>query len=150
MPITDYSSTIYNEYEDDKDDIGNNSNVTTKGDNYFINYYGKVDDIIAKIVAKESGDYMLELSGFLKNDDGTKDRIDVKVIVDESNIYKEGLYTGLNDIDLTIENKIISIKLKSECHYGLYIIVRPLTLTRDKININFDKTDVNKYYLHII
>ena len=52
--------------------------------------------------------------------------------------------------DLTIENKIISIKLKSECRYGLYIIVRPLTLTRDKININFDKTDVNKYYLHII
>ena len=149
MPQLQNTSTIYNKHEDEDNDIGNNSNVT-QGDNYFINYFGKIDDIIAKIVAKESGCYILELSGFLQNDDNTKDRIDVKVIVDESNIYKEGLYTGLNDIDLTIENKIISIKLKSECHYGLYIIVRPLTLTRDKININFDKTDVNKYYLHII
>ena len=149
MPVTEYSSTIYNEYIDEDNDVGNNSNVI-QGDNYFINYYGEIDDIIAKIVAKESGDYMLELSGFLKTDDGTKDRIDVKVIVDESNIYKEGLYTGLEDIDIKIENKILSIKLKSDCHYGLYIIVRPLTLSRDKITINFDKTDVNKYYLHII
>ena len=149
MPQLQNTSTIYNEYEDETDNIGNNPNVTI-GDNYFINYYGKIDDVIAKIVAKEEGDYMLELSGFLKNDDGTKDRIDVKVIVDESNIYKEGLYTGLEDIDIKIENKILSIKLKSDCHYLLYIIVRSLTLTRDKININFDKTDVNKYYLHIL
>ena len=149
MPQLQYSSTIYNEYIDEDNDVDNNSNVT-QGDNYFINYFGKIDDVIAKIVSTEEGCYILELSGFLQNDDNTKDRIDVKVIVDESNIYKEGLYTGLNDIDLTIENKIISIKLKSECHYSLYIIVRPLTLTRDKIYINFDKTDVNKYYLHII
>ena len=94
MPQLQNTSTIYNEYEDETDNIGNNPNVT-QGDNYFINYFGKIDDIIAKIVAKESGDYMLELSGFLKNDDGTKDRVDIKVIVDESNIYKEGLYTGL-------------------------------------------------------
>ena len=149
MPQLHNSSTIYNEYIDEDDDIGNNSNVT-QGDNYFINYYGKIDDVIAKIVAKESGDYMLELSGFLQNDDNTKDKVDIKVIVDESNIYKEGLYTGLEDIDIKIENKILSIKLKSECHYGLYIIVRPLTVSRDKININFDKTDVDKYFLHII
>ena len=149
MPQLHNTSTIYNEYEDDTDDIGNNSN-DTQGENYFINYYGKIDDIIAKIVAKESGCYILELSGFLQNDDNTKDRVDVKLMVDESNIYKEGLYTGYNDIDIKMENKILSIKLKSDCHYGLYIIVRPLTLTRDKISINFDKTDVNKYYLHII
>ena len=149
MPITDFSSTIFNDYEDDDNDIDNNHN-TTKGENYFINYLGKVSDIIAKVVATDIGDYILEVNGFLKNDDNTKDRVDIKLVVDENNIYKEGFYTGLNDIDISIENKILSIKLKSDCHYGLYIIVRQLTLSRDKISINFDKTDVNKYYLHII
>ena len=65
MPVTDYSSTIYNGYIDDDNDIGNNSNVP-QGDNYFINYYRKIDDVIAKLVAKESGSYILELSGFFK------------------------------------------------------------------------------------
>ena len=90
MPQLHNTSTIYNEYEDDTNDIGNNPNNVTKGDNYFINYNGKVDDIIAKVVAKDIGDYILEINGFLKNDDdNTKDRIDIKIMVDESNIYKE-------------------------------------------------------------
>jgi len=149
MSIINFSSTIFNEYDDDNL-IDNTLNKGTQGDNYFIKYQGKIDDIIAKIVAQDIGDYILELSGFLKNDDNTNDRIDIKLIVDENSIYKEGFYTGLNDIDISIENKILSIKLKSECHYGLYIIVRPLTIDREKISINFDKTDVNKYYLHIV
>ena len=150
MPITNFSSTIFNEYENEDNDIDNTLNKGTQGDNYFIKYQGKPNDLIAKIVATDIGDYILELDGFLKNDDNTKDRIDIKLIVDENSIYKEGIFTGLDDIDISIENKILSIKLKSDCHYGLYIIVRPLTLDREKISINFDKTDENKYYLHII
>ena len=76
MPITEYPSTIYNEYEDEDNDIGNSSN-TTKGDNYFINYFGKINDVVAKVVSTDVGDYVLEIHGFLKNDDNTKDRVDI-------------------------------------------------------------------------
>jgi hypothetical protein len=60
------------------------------------------------------------------------------------------MYTGLDILNLTITDRILTVSLNQDCTYGLSIIIRPLEIDRDKIEIVFDKTDDTKYFIGLI
>ena len=150
MPILN-SANIYNEYNNQAIIQGENDNNTkVEGKNYYIKYSGDLNHIIAKITSNTNDEYILNINGWIKHkDDNSLSRVDLSFVISDT-ITKNGIYTGNQFINTVIENKIVSIALNQASWYGLYIITRPLLNNDEDISINFDKTDLNKYYLTIL
>ena len=150
MPILN-SANIYNEYDNQAIIQGENDNNTkVEGKNYYIKYSGDLNHIIAKITSNTNDEYILNINGWIKHkDDNTLSRVDLSFVISDT-IEKNGIYTGNQFINTIIENKIVSISLNQASWYGLHIITRPLLNNDEDVSINFDKTDINKYYLTIL
>ena len=146
MPIfNNQISNIWNENPDSVP-ISNESSQQIKLDNVFIKYHGIKNHIVCKLVASENGKYICSIQGWTSTDD----RIDITNIISNDNIFYDGMYTGLDILNLTIADKILTVSLNQDCTYGLSIIIRPLEIDRDKIEIVFDKTDDTKYFIGLI
>ena len=144
MPQFNNSANIWNENESIP--ISNEQSQQIKLDNVFIKYHGLKNHIVCKLVASENGKYICSIQGWTS----MNDRIDLTNIISNDNICYDGLYTGLDILNLTITDKILTVALNQDCIYGLSIIVRPLEIDRDKIEIVFDKTDDTKYFIGLI
>ena len=139
------SANIWNENHGEIP-ISNEPQQKINLENVFIKYHGIKNHIVCKLVASENGKYICRIQGWTSTDD----RIDITNIISNDNIFYDGLYTGLDILNLTITDIILTVSLNQDCMYGLSIIVRPLEIDKDKIEIVFDKTDDTKYFIGLI
>ena len=147
MPVFSNTSTIYNDQNTGLIE-GSSDPQPPIGKNYYIRYTGGISHLIAKIVSVGAVgfSYILKINGWIRTDDGVASRYEGSWLVSDGTLDRNGIYTGGNGLLMEVSGGIVSITLVENSTYGLTLETRPFVGEDDETSINFDKTDVTKYY----